>query len=52
MTEKQLVDSINKGEFEAFYHLYKEYYPSLCIYAKNFTRNKGIAEEVVQDVFI
>lgn len=52
MTEKLLVDSINKGEIEAFHHLYKEYYPSLCIYAKHFTRNKGIAEEVVQDVFI
>jgi RNA polymerase sigma-70 factor (ECF subfamily) len=52
MTEKQLVDSINKGELEAFHHLYIEYYSSLCIYAKNFTRNKEIAEEVVQDVFI
>jgi RNA polymerase sigma-70 factor (ECF subfamily) len=52
MTEKQLIDSINKGELEAFHHLYKEYYPSLCIHAKNFTRNKDIAEEVVQDVFI
>ncbi len=52
MTEKQLVDSINKGELEAFHHLYIEYYSSLCIYAKNFTRNKEIAEEVVQNVFI
>lgn len=52
MTEKQLVDSINKGELEAFHQLYIEYYSSLCIYAKNFTRNKEIAEEVVQDVFI
>jgi len=52
MTEEQLVDSINKGELEAFHRLYLEFYPSLCIYAKNFTRNKEIAEEVVQDVFI
>ena len=52
MTEEQLVDSINRGELEAFRQLYKEFYPSLCIYAKNFTRNKEIAEEVVQDVFI
>jgi len=52
MTEEQLVDSINKGELEAFHRLYVEFYPSLCIYAKNFTRNKEIAEEVVEDVII
>ena len=52
MTEKQIVDSINKGELDVFQYLYKEYFPSLCIYAKNFTRSKEIAEEVVQDVFI
>ncbi len=52
MTEKQIIDSINKGEIDAFHYLYKEYFPPLCIYAKNFTRDKEIAEEVVQDVFI
>jgi RNA polymerase sigma-70 factor (family 1) len=52
MTEKQIINSINKGEIDAFHYLYKEYFPPLCIYAKNFTRNKEIAEEVVQDVFI
>jgi RNA polymerase sigma-70 factor, ECF subfamily len=52
MTEKQIIDSINKGELGVFHYLYKEYFPSLCIYAKNFTRNKEIAEDVVQDVFI
>jgi RNA polymerase sigma-70 factor, ECF subfamily len=52
MTEKQIVDSINKGEIDMFHYLYKEYFPSLCIYARNFTKNKEIAEEVVQDVFL
>lgn len=52
MTEGQLIDKINEGEMDVFRHLYKEYYPSLCIYAKRFTKEKEIAEEVVQDIFI
>lgn len=52
MTEKQIVDSINRGELEAFHYLYNEYYSSLCVYAKGFTRSKEFAEDIVQDVFI
>jgi len=50
--EKQIIDKINKGDIEALHYIYREYYPSLCIYARNFTRTKELAEEIVQDVFI
>ena len=52
MTEKQIVDSINNGELGVFHYLYREYYSSLCIYAKSFARSKELAEEIVQDIFI
>lgn len=52
MTEKQIIESINNGEIGVFRYLYREYYASLCVYAKNFTKSKEMAEEIVQDVFI
>ena len=52
MTEDQTIDKINKGDINAFQYLYTEFYPSLCIYAKSITRDKEIAQEIVQDVYI
>jgi RNA polymerase sigma-70 factor, ECF subfamily len=52
MEDAQIVNRINKGELDIFHFLYKEYYPSLCVYAKRFTKSNELAEEVVQDVFI
>ncbi len=52
MTENQIREKLNRGDLDVFQYLYKEFYPSLCIYAKSITRDKEIAQEVVQDVFI
>jgi RNA polymerase sigma-70 factor (ECF subfamily) len=52
MTEKELVIKIDQGDLRAFQQLYTEYYVSLCVYARRFTRTNEIAEEVVQDVFM
>jgi len=52
MTDKQIIDSINKGELGVFHYLYNECYASLCVYAKRFTGSKDLAEEIVQDIFI
>jgi DNA-directed RNA polymerase specialized sigma24 family protein len=52
MKEIQIIDGINKGELNAFHYLYTEYYSSLCVQAKSFTKTKDIAEEIVQDKFI
>jgi RNA polymerase sigma-70 factor (family 1) len=52
MEDAQIVNRINKGDLDVFHFLYKEYYPSLCVYAKSFTKSNEISEEVVQDIFI
>lgn len=52
LKEIHIIDKINQGDFDVFNYLYSEYYPSLCVYANNFTKSKELAEEIVQDVFI
>jgi RNA polymerase sigma-70 factor (ECF subfamily) len=52
MKEQEIINCINRGDLSAFQHLYTLYYSALCVYALKFTRNKEIAEEVVQDVFL
>ncbi len=52
MTEIELVAKIEEGDLQAFQQLYEEFYVSLCVYARRFTRANEIAEEVVQDVFL
>ena len=52
MTEKQIIENINKGDFNTFQYLYKKYYSPLCNYAFCFIREKATAEETVQDLFV
>jgi RNA polymerase sigma-70 factor (family 1) len=52
MTDNELVTKLNKGELTAFKELYLQYYVPLCVYAKQYTKIKEIAEEIVQDVFL
>jgi len=52
MTDNELVDGFVKGELSAFQQLYSNYFVPLCVYAKQYTRSKEIAEEIVQDVFL
>ena len=51
MTEQELIVKINKGDTAAFRWLYREYYIALCTYAKKFTHDAMLAEEVVQNTF-
>lgn len=52
MTDNELVDGFVKGEMSTFQELYSLYYIPLCVYAKQYTRSKEIAEEIVQDTFL
>jgi RNA polymerase sigma-70 factor (family 1) len=52
MTDNELINKLNKGELTAYQELYSQYYIPLCIYAKQYTKIKEIAEEIVQDVFL
>jgi RNA polymerase sigma-70 factor, ECF subfamily len=50
--KSQSPERIKPGDLDEFRILYREYYSALCVYATTFTRDKQIAEEVVQDVFV
>jgi RNA polymerase sigma-70 factor (family 1) len=52
MADDDLIIGMNQGDPSSFQQLYAQYYVALCVYARRFTRNKEIAEEVVQDVFL
>jgi RNA polymerase sigma-70 factor (family 1) len=52
MTDNELLVKIKEGELSAFQELYLQYYVPLCVYAKQYTKTKEVAEEVVQDLFL
>lgn len=52
MTNSELIDKLNKGDISSFQQLYSKFYVPLCVYAKRFTGDKDIAQEIVQDVFL
>ena len=49
---EKLKSSIKKGDKTAFRQIYRKYYPGLCVIAHRYIRDHGIAEEIVQDVFL
>jgi RNA polymerase sigma-70 factor (ECF subfamily) len=42
---------LKEGDRVVFEQLFREFYPILCIYARRYTSDKDMAEEVVQDFF-
>ena len=55
MTQKSdsdfLIKEIRKGNKNAFELVFKKYYSSLCVYAKKYSQNDKIAEEIVSRFF-
>jgi RNA polymerase sigma-70 factor (ECF subfamily) len=47
-----LFRNIRKGDKTAFEKLFKKFYPRLYAFAFKVVRNKEIAEDIVQDIFI
>jgi len=45
-------ESLKKGDLDVFDKLYEEYYEKLCLYAFQYTSNKALIEDIVQEVFI
>jgi RNA polymerase sigma-70 factor, ECF subfamily len=52
MTDNELLTRLNNEDLSAFQELYLQYYVPLCVYAKQYTKIKEIAEEIVQDLFL
>jgi RNA polymerase sigma-70 factor (ECF subfamily) len=52
VVKKDIVDSINEGDTKAFEQLYAVFYVYLCAVATKYIYNAGVAEEIVNDVFL
>ena len=50
--EQKLIESIKQGNVKSFELIFKSYYSRLCRYARNYVRDKVIAEDLVKDTFI
>jgi RNA polymerase sigma-70 factor (family 1) len=51
-TDAELMQLIKLGDHQAFTAIYIRYWKALLAIAFNYTKDKSIAEEVVQDLFI
>ena len=49
--EQNLIDRINHDDEKAFEALYSRYYAPLCAFSMLIVSDKGLAEEIVDDVF-
>lgn len=50
--EKELIQSLKKGNQKSFELVFKTYYPRLCTYAFDYTRQLETAEDLVKDFFL
>lgn len=50
--EKELLDSLAKGDEEAFSVIFNHYQDHIFKVALNFVKSHGVAEEMVQDIFL
>jgi RNA polymerase sigma-70 factor (ECF subfamily) len=50
--KKDIVDCINEGDTKAFKQLYDVFYVYLCAVATKYIYDAGVAEEIVNDVFL
>ncbi len=51
-TEKYLVESIQKGDYQAFEILFQTYYSALCALGRSMVHSKETAEDLVSDIFV
>lgn len=51
-TEKYLVESVKKGDYQSFEILFRSYYPVLCKYANSLVKAYEVAEDIVTEVFV
>ncbi len=50
--EKELIESIKKGNPKSFELIFKTWYKRLCIYAFDYTHQLETAEDIVKDFFV
>lgn len=50
--EKELIASLKKGNQKSFEVVFKAYFPRLCTYAFDYTKQLETAEDIVKDFFL
>jgi RNA polymerase sigma-70 factor (ECF subfamily) len=50
--ERELINSLKKGNSKSFELIFKTYYPRLCVFAFHYTKQLESAEDLVKDVFV
>jgi len=50
--EKDLISRLKNNDSQAFDDVFKLYYKQLCYYSFKIVKDKDIAEEIVQDLFV
>jgi RNA polymerase sigma-70 factor (ECF subfamily) len=50
--ERELIESIKKGNSKSFELVFKTYYKRLCTFAFNYTHQLEMAEDIVKDFFV
>ncbi len=52
MTTEELFQKIISGDAKAFEELFNQLYPSMCVLARDYVKDDGVAEDIAQDAFI
>jgi len=47
-----ILEALKNGDLEVFDKLYEDYYEKLCVYAFQYTPDRALVEDIVQDAFI
>ncbi|MNK15556.1 ECF RNA polymerase sigma factor SigL [compost metagenome] len=50
--ERNLIKAIHAGDESALKSIYINYYQKLCVYILNFTTDRNLVEDIVQDTFL
>nr|WP_320120419.1 RNA polymerase sigma-70 factor [uncultured Marinifilum sp.] len=52
MTTNSLFSRIKSGDAKAFEELFNQLYPSMCVLAREYVKDDGVAEDIAQESFI
>ncbi|HAZ02850.1 MAG: hypothetical protein A2W90_17055 [Bacteroidetes bacterium GWF2_42_66] len=50
--DSHIWDQLKSGDKQSFEMLFKTYYPQLCLFSKQYTKDMDDAREVVQELFV
>jgi RNA polymerase sigma-70 factor (ECF subfamily) len=50
--DDEFIQLLRNGDEESIKLIFEQYYEKLCLYAESIVRDHGVAEEIVEDLFI